>query len=104
MKPILVLTAVQREIELLIGALEEPCCDTGSTFPATEGIIGSTRLVCCAGGIGKANAAAAATSLIERHRPELVVITGCGGAYPGSGLSVGDLAVASDEIFGDEGV
>lgn len=104
MKPILVLTAVQREIELLIGALEEPYCDTGSTFPATEGIIGSTRLVCCAGGIGKANAAAAATSLIERHRPELVVITGCGGAYPGSGLSVGDLAVASDEIFGDEGV
>ena len=29
---------------------------------------------------------------------------GCGGAYLNSGLSVGDLALANEEIFGDEGV
>jgi len=104
MKPILIMAAVPRELELLINALEEPYCDPAATFAATEGVIGSTRLVCCAGGIGKANAASAATSLVERYRPELLIITGCGGAYPGSGLSVGELAIASDEIFGDEGV
>ncbi len=55
-------------------------------------------------GVGKANAAAAATSLIDSGRPSLVISLGCGGAYEGSGLAVGDLAVASEEIYGDEGV
>jgi futalosine hydrolase len=104
MKPILILAAVPRELELLIGSLTDPYHDSSAMYPVTEGLLGSKRLVCCSGGIGKANAAAAATSLIERYHPELVVNTGCGGAYPGSGLSVGDLAVASDETFGDEGV
>ena len=104
MKPTLILSAVPCELDLLLNALEEPYCDTNAIFTATEGIIGTQRLVCCAGGIGKINAASAATSLIERYRPELIIITGCGGAYPGSGLSIGDLAIASDEIFGDEGV
>lgn len=104
MEPVLILSAVPCELELLITALEDPYCDSNAVFRAVEGNIGATRLVCCVGGIGKANAASAATSLIERYHPGLIIITGCGGAYPGSGLSVGDLAVASDEIFGDEGV
>ena len=104
MRPILILSAVPCELELLLNALEEPYCDPDAVFSATEGNIGATRLVCCAGGIGKANAASAATSLVERYHPQLIINIGCGGAYPGSGLSVGDLAVASDEIFGDEGV
>lgn len=104
MKPILIFSAVLRELELLICSLEDPYNNSSAIYPTTEGRVGAARLVCCAGGIGKANAAAAATSLIERYHPELIIITGCGGAYPGSGLSVGDLAIASDEIFGDEGV
>ena len=104
MKQTLILAAVPRELELLISSLHDPYADSNMIYPAMEGRIGSGHLVCCAGGIGKANAAAAATCLIERYRPELVIITGCGGAYPGSGLSVGDLAVAYDEVFGDEGV
>ncbi|HKI51291.1 MAG TPA: futalosine hydrolase [Geothermobacteraceae bacterium] len=54
-------------------------------------------------GVGKANAAAAACRLILRHAPQAVILLGCGGAYPGSALRIGDLAVASVEIFGDEG-
>lgn len=103
MKPVLVIAAVPREIELLISALQDPYNDGNAFCQATEGRLGSCKLVCCAAGIGKANAGAAAASLIERYRPGLVIITGCGGAYPGSGLSVGELAVASDELFGDEG-
>lgn len=103
MKQVLIISAVSCEIELLINALEEPYHAPDIVFSATEGRICATSMVCSAGGIGKANAAAAATGLIERYRPELVIITGCGGAYPGSGLAVGDLAVASDEVFGDEG-
>ncbi len=104
MKPILVQSAVPRELELLVASLAESSCDAGGIFPITEGFIGGNRLICSAGGISKANAASAATYLIERFHPKLIIITGCGGAYPGSGLSVGDMAVATDEIFGDEGV
>ncbi len=55
-------------------------------------------------GVGKASAAAATTLLLETLRPKLVINFGCGGAYPGSELQVGDLALASEEIYGDEGV
>ena len=54
-------------------------------------------------GIGKANAAAAAT-LLALHRPQALLVLGCGGALPGSNLQIGDLALASSESFGDEGV
>lgn len=55
-------------------------------------------------GVGKANAAAATAVLLETQHPSLVVNFGCAGAYPGRGLRVGDLALASEECFGDEGV
>jgi futalosine hydrolase len=54
-------------------------------------------------GVGKANAAAAAT-LLALHQPQALLVLGCGGALPGSHLQVGDLALASSETFGDEGV
>jgi futalosine hydrolase len=54
-------------------------------------------------GVGKANAAAAAT-LLALHQPQALLVVGCGGALPGSRLQVGDLALASSEIFGDEGM
>lgn len=54
-------------------------------------------------GVGKANAAAAAT-LLALHSPQVLLVLGCGGALPGSQLQVGDLALASSETFGDEGV
>lgn len=102
MQPTLIMAAVPRELALLNAALEDVVVTTGA-FPASEGFIGPSRLVCCAAGIGKANAAAASAVLIEQYQPRRIIITGCGGAYPGSGLAVGDLAIASEELFGDEG-
>jgi len=55
-------------------------------------------------GIGKVNAAHAATVLQERFSPRLVILFGVGGAYPSSRLKVGDIAAAEMEIYGDEGV
>jgi futalosine hydrolase len=55
-------------------------------------------------GVGKAGAAAAATVMLEFCRPTVVLVLGCGGAYPGSSLDVGDLALATEEVYGDEGV
>jgi len=69
-----------------------------------EGMIGTTRILYAVTGIGKVNAASATAALLERSLPALLINTGCAGAYHGCGLAVGDLAIASHEIFGDEGV
>ncbi|MBI5055694.1 MAG: futalosine hydrolase [Nitrospirae bacterium] len=55
-------------------------------------------------GIGKVNAAHFATCVIENFHVKHIINIGVGGAYPGSGLHIGDIAIASKEIFGDEGV
>jgi futalosine hydrolase len=104
MEPILIITAVPQEMALLEHALVNAVRQTTTAFEYTEGTIGALHVTLCAGGVGKINAAAATATLIERQRPRLVINTGCAGAYPGSGLSVGNLAVASNEILGDEGV
>jgi futalosine hydrolase len=44
------------------------------------------------------------TALLGRFEPEILINIGCAGAYPESGLAVGDLALATMELFGDEGV
>lgn len=104
MKPILIIAAMPLETLLLENALAQPVRFKTNGFEYIEGMLGNLRITVCAGGIGKINAAAATAVMIERNRPQLVINTGCAGAYIGSGLSIGDLAVASDEVLADEGV
>ena len=104
MAPIAVITAVPREMALLEAALERPAVCSDGPVTLICGEIGTVPVVLAVGGIGKVNAALAAALLIERFKPSLVISTGCAGAYPGSGMSVGDLALARDEVQGDEGV
>jgi futalosine hydrolase len=68
------------------------------------GRLGRTEIVCAVSGVGKTNAARAATLLIQDFSPCIVVNFGIGGAYPSSGLKLGDIAVASKEVYADEGV
>lgn len=55
-------------------------------------------------GIGPTSTALNLTRILERNPPQAVLMTGCGGSYPHSGLGIGDLALATAEIFGDLGV
>lgn len=50
------------------------------------------------GGVGKTNTAQAVTALLERAEFAAVVNFGSAGAFLSSGLSPGDLAVASEEV------
>jgi len=104
MQPVLIITAVPQEMAILEHALTSPVRQRATAFEYLEGTIGKLRITLCVSGVGKINAAAATATLIERLHPRLVINAGCAGAYPGSGLSVGNLAVASSEILGDEGV
>ncbi len=68
------------------------------------GTLAGQEVLICAGGMGKVNAAHAATLMITQARPTALIIFGIGGAYPSSGALVGDVALAREEIAGDEGV
>ena len=46
----------------------------------------------------------ALTIAIEKERPDAILIVGIGGAYPESGLAIGDVVCAESETFGDLGV
>ena len=55
-------------------------------------------------GIGAVNTAQALTAALQTSSFALVLQVGVGGAYLPSGLDVGDLALATEENFGDLGV
>lgn len=54
-------------------------------------------------GIGPVNAAHAVTLAIAQNRPGAIIVCGVGGAYPSSGLQLGDVVAAEVEIYGDLG-
>ena len=60
-----------------------------------------TRLVRM--GVGPVNAAHAVTVAILQDTPAAIVVCGVGGAYPSSGLQVGDVVSADVECYGDLG-
>jgi futalosine hydrolase len=103
-RPVVIIASVERELSLLVRELHaEPVDDPhGRRIWRVSGPPGPIYLA--VSGIGKVNAAVASTLLLERFSPRLLVNTGCGGAYQGSGLQVGNLAVATAEVYGDEGV
>lgn len=104
MKSIFVTASVMQELSLLIRAIGavQPKPDM---FPDIyRGRIGNKDITLAVTGIGKINAASATTVLLQGGTPDLLVNTGCAGAYQGSGLTVGGLAVATSEILADDGV
>lgn len=80
----------------------------GKTIPGHPafyaGTVAGNGVVCGISGMGKTNAAHAVTVFIEKFSPSCMVNFGIGGAYPSSGLSVGDIAVTEKEVYADEGV
>ena len=54
-------------------------------------------------GVGPVNAAHAVTLFLARTGAQAIVVCGIGGAYPASGLRVGDVVCAGTECYGDLG-
>lgn len=104
MKPVIVTAATPRELALLIPAFDGRERLQDCRWETYRGNLAGWPAILAVTGIGKVNTAAAVASLLERFEPELLINTGCAGAYRGSGLAVGDLAMATAELFGDEGV
>jgi len=101
---IALLCSVQAEADLLLSTMTV----TGALQLGAKSIImgklAGREISLCVGGMGKVNAAHAATLLLTHASAEALIIFGIGGAYPSSGAQVGDLALAREEVAGDEGV
>lgn len=69
-----------------------------------SGRVGGKTVKAFITGIGQVNAAQAITAMMEYDRPDIVIMAGCAGAYTGSSLKVGDVAVATEEIYAEAGV
>ncbi len=101
---ICLLCSVPSEAELLLSTATISQTVVAGGKPVHEGTTAGREIAVCIGGMGKVNAAHAATLLLARYAPEALIVFGIGGAYAGSGARVGDVALASEEIAGDEGV
>jgi futalosine hydrolase len=83
-RPILAIVAVEAEAKALHG-------------------IAGTEIVVA--GIGRTNAAAAVTqAIVERGPFSAAISIGIAGALPDSGLELGDIAVASESVYVEEGL
>ncbi len=69
-----------------------------------EGEIEGSSVIFTHCGVGKVNAAHSATLILEKYEVDVLILFGIGGAYPDSGLKIGDIAVAESENYGEEGV
>jgi futalosine hydrolase len=101
---ILITASTPIELELLIRYSAAQPLPQSAFSPVYSGTIGKNNLLLAVTGMGKVNAAASVAALLAHYTPRLIINTGCAGAYHGSDLNVGELAVASTEIYGDEGV
>ena len=102
--PLALLCAVPREAEPLRSRLQKAQQVAIGRKMAWRGTIERIPVLLFPTGMGKSNAAQATTALFERCVVRGVVGFGVGGAYGGSDLRVGDLALATHESYGDEGV
>ncbi len=101
---IALISSIPEEGKKIVREIKKPDVFVSPHLCIIRGQIYNRDVTYAASGIGKTNAAHAATILIEKFSPELLILFGVGGAYPSAGLEVGDIAIAGKEIYGDEGV
>jgi futalosine hydrolase len=101
---ILIIAAVPLETALLRQELKNPQVDDLDGYQILNGLLHDQQVLIAHSGVGQAAMAIRLTRLLNYYQPKAVLLCGCAGSYPNSGLSNGDLALASEEIFGDLGV
>jgi len=93
---IAVIGAMEQEVELLRGALQNTKTETIANSEYTTGTYEGKDVVLLKSGIGKVNAAMSTTILLEKFNPKVVINTGSAGGFDAA-LKVGDIVI-SDEV------
>lgn len=101
---IALLCSVHAEAELILAWTSVRTTINRGSKSVIAGTLAGRDVLVCVSGMGKVNAAHAATIMMDLFSPDELIVFGIGGAYPSSGAAVGDVALALQEIAGDEGV
>ncbi len=104
MKFLALLSSMPFESNMIRAAMKNVRMSTVAGKKMYKGTIMGVKVILTNSGIGKINAAHSATCIIESLPVDGFINMGVAGAYAGSGLNNGDIAVASKEIYGDDGV
>ena len=104
MKFLAILSSMPFESNMVRDAMKDVRISTVAGKKIYQGTVAGVNVILTNSGIGKINAAHSAACIMERFPVEGVINMGVGGAYDSAGLENGDIAVASKEILGDEGV
>ncbi|HEY4553637.1 MAG TPA: 5'-methylthioadenosine/S-adenosylhomocysteine nucleosidase [Bacillaceae bacterium] len=92
---IAIIGAMEEEVSLLRGKMEEKKVEVIAGCEFTSGAILGVETVLLRSGIGKVNAAMSTAILLERYKPDAVINTGSAGGY-NPDLSVGDLVISTE--------
>ncbi|NKB68563.1 MAG: futalosine hydrolase [Candidatus Latescibacteria bacterium] len=104
MGAIVVITATAFEQEVLVAELRDRVRQIVAGKVWHSGRLQGRPVRLLETGIGAVNTAHTLTCLLQAEDPDLVLQVGVGGAYLEAGLALGDLVLASREVYGDFGV
>ena len=90
------------ELALLRDALEDPVEGSGAVLTAQRGSLDGHPVVLAEAGVGKVNAAASATILLDRFGCRALLLSGVAGGMSSS-LGIGDLVIANRVVDVDYG-
>ncbi|WP_300670216.1 futalosine hydrolase [Desulfoluna sp.] len=98
MTPILIIAAVDLELAPALAQFQakKPLAIAGRTGMTLQ--LKDQPLIALTAGPGAVNTAQSLTAAIERFSPGLIIQVGCAGGFAKSGIAVGDVAVATEEI------
>jgi adenosylhomocysteine nucleosidase len=100
---VIALIGIATEIAAVEAKVEAPVITRIQGFVFTAGTIDGTRVVVARSGVGKVNAAIAATLLLERFTPSAVLFTGTAGAID-KNLNPADVVIGTGVGYHDNGI
>jgi adenosylhomocysteine nucleosidase len=95
-----IIGAMDEEVELLIGKLDNKADETIAGCEFYSGTLNGIDVVLLKSGIGKVNAAIGTTLLIEKYNPNYIINTGSAGGFEQS-LNVGDIVISTEVRYND---
>ncbi len=95
---IIIAAAIYDELSVLIDRVKKPVVSKVGGRKIISGHVEGKPVRLLVTGPGLVNTVQALTAAIEDLRPSLIIQTGCAGAFKGSGLKIGDIGIATEEI------
>lgn len=95
---IIIVAAVYEEVALLVDRLKRPVMLNVGGRKIFSGHLERKPVNILISGPGLVNTVQALSAAIENSRPSLIIQTGCAGAFNKSGLQIGDIGIATEEI------